>query len=141
MKKYIIIITLSLLSILSIGQTDSSEKKLVQFFFDNGNISSEGYLRNNKPDGYWRTYFEDGTIKSEGNRENFQLHGVWKFYNADGTIQLEINYKEGMKHGKRTQYIENGKIIENFENDIKEGYTYHFLQMIKSRRRYFLKAD
>ena len=51
-----------------------------QFKHANGNVSSEGYLLNGKPEGYWKNYFETGTLKSEGSRKNFKLDGSWKFY-------------------------------------------------------------
>ena len=41
------------------------------FYFQNGNVSSEGILKDGKPIGYWKTYYDNGQIKSEGNRKNF----------------------------------------------------------------------
>ena len=51
----------------------------VKYYYPNGNVSSEGTLRNGKPDGYWKSYSERGRIKSEGNRVDFKLDSSWRF--------------------------------------------------------------
>jgi len=94
------------------------------FYFENGNISSEGTMLNGKPDGYWKNYYESGVLKSEGNRKNYLLDSLWKFYDEEGTLLLEINYEEGKKNGFRTTYQENEISKEYFINDIKQDYSY-----------------
>ena len=69
------------------------------FYFQNGNISSEGILKDGKPTSYWKTYYDNGQIKSEGNRKNFLLDSVWKFYSNTGYLIDEITYKENRKDG------------------------------------------
>lgn len=93
------------------------------FYHSNGNIASEGNMRDGKPDGYWKTYHENGMIKSEGNRVDHELDGPWKFYDESGDIILEINYKSGKKEGPRKTYRDDEIIVESFENDLKEGLT------------------
>ena len=41
---------------------------IYRFYYENGNISSEGPIQNGKPNGYWKNFYPDGTLKSEGNR-------------------------------------------------------------------------
>ena len=96
------------------------------FYYPNGKVSSEGLLKNGKPDGYWKSYNEDGTVKSEGNRKNFELDSLWKFYNQDGKVLVEINYKSGRKSGLKTTWLDKETIKENFRDDIKEGYTRYY---------------
>ena len=43
------------------------------FYYKNGEISSEGYMIQGKPVGYWKSYYENGIVKSEGNRKGFEL--------------------------------------------------------------------
>jgi antitoxin component YwqK of YwqJK toxin-antitoxin module len=62
------------------------------FHYPNGKVSSEGFMVNGQPDGYWKTFYEDGTLKSEGNRKNFLLDSAWRFYDDSGKIVVEINY-------------------------------------------------
>ena len=96
------------------------------FYYANGKISSEGAMREGKPDGYWKTYSLNGAIKSEGNRKDFQLDSIWKFYNEQGKLAFEFNYKKGKKNGLKKTFDTKEKFLltsENFENDIKQGNT------------------
>lgn len=97
-----------------------------KFYYPNGKISSEGTLKDGKPNGYWKSYNETGLLKSEGNRKNFELDSLWKFYTEDGKLLLEINYKAGKKDGIKSTYTEKEVIRETFKNDIKDGYTRHY---------------
>ncbi len=91
------------------------------FYYPNGNVSSEGILRDGRPDGYWKTYFDNGQLKSEGNRVDFMLDGLWCFYSDVGDTIMLVNYTEGKKNGSRITYKENEIVEEPFENDIKSG--------------------
>lgn len=73
------------------------------FNYPSGEKSSEGFLLNGKPEGWWKSYDPDGQLVSEGNRRNFLLDSVWTFYN-EGKPYLKIHYKEGKKHGLQVQY-------------------------------------
>lgn len=97
-----------------------------KFIYPGGKLSSEGLIREGKPDGYWKSYYENGNLKSEGNRKDFELDSVWKFYNEAGKLILEINYKKGKKNGIRTSYLDKETIRENYKNDIKDGYTRYY---------------
>jgi antitoxin component YwqK of YwqJK toxin-antitoxin module len=88
------------------------------FKYPNGNIASEGTMRDGKPDGYWKTYYENNILKSEGNRKDFDLDSTWKFYDEKGKLTLEINYKKGKKSGLRKSYRENEYVTENFVDDL-----------------------
>jgi antitoxin component YwqK of YwqJK toxin-antitoxin module len=122
MKKIALILLFISLSLIAGAQVDTSYK-YVKFTYPSGEISSEGYLRNGKPDGYWKAYYESGQLKSEGNRLNQKLDSTWKFYDAEGNIRSIINYKEGKQNGYRYTYLENEYIEEYFENNVKERQT------------------
>lgn len=108
------------------SQPVSDSTNYVRYNYPSGNISSEGFIRENQPDGYWKTYYENGILKSEGNRKDFLLDGIWKFYDIEGNLTLEIEYKKNEKNGIRTTYFKEEIITEAFANDIKQGYTKHF---------------
>lgn len=95
--------------------------KPMRFYHANGKVSSEGFIREGKPDAYWKTYNENGQLKSEGNRLNFELDGIWKFYSDSGNLILEIQYREGKKSGLRKSFGEEEDAEENFVNDSKQG--------------------
>ncbi|MCC7332694.1 MAG: hypothetical protein IT232_08810 [Flavobacteriales bacterium] len=94
-----------------------------KFYYETGELSSEGMIKNGKPEGYWYNYFPTGVIKSEGNRKNHLLDSTWIFYNEKGNKISSINYLNGLKVGLKTQYSDSCHIIseENFNNDIKQG--------------------
>lgn len=96
--------------------------KPAMYYFENGQVSSEGFLREGKPDGYWKSYYPNGKIKTEGNRKNYLLDGVWKFYTEEGMLYLTIDYVQDKKQGNRITY--RGKQIykkEQFKEDAKNG--------------------
>ncbi|MFN2422611.1 MAG: toxin-antitoxin system YwqK family antitoxin [Cryomorphaceae bacterium] len=95
--------------------------------YDNGNVSSEGYMVDGRPDGYWKTYHPDGTLKSEGNRADFELDSTWIFYNETGEKVTEITYRAGKKHGRYIAY-RNGVLYEEsqFENEVKVGEALYY---------------
>ena len=97
-----------------------------KYYYENGVLSSEGTLRNGKPDGYWKTYNDKGILISEGNRRNFELDSLWKFYNENGKLSMEINYQKGKKNGIRRSYSDKETIEENFVNDTKQGISKYF---------------
>lgn len=121
MYKWISLFLLSFQVFISFSQNDK-DTVYTQFKYDNGNISSEGYMENGKPNAYWKTYFENGTISSEGNRKNFFLDSLWIFYSLDGTIDYEVFYKNDLKNGPERKYNEGSVVgIYNNINNLKEG--------------------
>jgi len=86
------------------GQETSVENGVVANYYPNGQVSSEGIMRDNKPDGYWRSYYVTGVIKSEGIRTNFLLDSTWNFYNQAGELTQTIDYKIGEKSGYSKRY-------------------------------------
>ena len=108
------------------GQDTIQKDGFNRFYYPNGKVSSEGFIKNGKPDGYWKAYNPNGTLKSEGNRKNYEIDSLWKFYNGDGKLLLEITYRAGKKDGLKTSYLDKETIKENYKNDIKEGYTRYY---------------
>jgi antitoxin component YwqK of YwqJK toxin-antitoxin module len=122
--KYLLIVFLNLIFASSIfSQNDS----ITKFYYKNGTLSSEGFLRNGKPDGYWKTYYQTGSLKSEGNRKFFQLDSVWIFYNKSGFINKEISYKEGIRDGNEVTYRK-GVMYQTipYVKNIREGKTFRY---------------
>lgn len=105
------------------AQSDSLNSELVynKFTYANGKIASEGFLQNNKPTGYWKSYYQTGILKSEGKWNNNSLDSIWIFYDQLGDSIEKINYFMGKKNGYHYIYFKNGK----FKNKIysKELYV------------------
>ena len=123
--------TLLLLVVVSIStcafcQDTTEIKGFRQFFYPNGNLSSEGIMEEGQPNGYWKSYYENGVVKSEGNRKNFELDSAWKFFNPAGKQILEITYKDGKRNGVKTSWLDRETIKEIYSNDIKSGFTDYY---------------
>ena len=119
MKPHGILITLLLAFQLSLF----AQNEFKVFYYPNGQKSSEGFLVEGKPDGYWKNYFDTGVIKSEGNRKEFQLDSTWKFYRLDASLQQTIEYKANVKYGEESYYDSLGRKerTTSYINDIKSG--------------------
>jgi uncharacterized protein len=100
------------------------------FKYPNGAISSEGRIRNGKPDGFWKSYYVTGIKKSEGKRTSFLLDSIWVFYDQTGDTIEKINYLFGKKNGYYFKYRKDaaeGLYVwskELFAGDKKEGTGY-----------------
>ncbi|MBP1673568.1 MAG: hypothetical protein H6Q25_1383 [Bacteroidetes bacterium] len=103
------------------GQDTITQKEFKIFYYPNGRKSSEGYLINGKPDGYWKSYNESGVLVSEGNRKNFELDSNWIFYDGSGKKISETYYSNGIKNGWRKLYFEDEYIVENYKLDTLTG--------------------
>src|SRR5436190_7054051 len=112
-------------SSLCFGQGEDGFKR---YLFPNGNVSSEGYLVNGKPEGYWKTYYETGVLRSEGNRVHFLLDSLWKFYAPNGSLQSEINYTADKKQGLARKFDTTGVVLseERYADDLKEGMARYY---------------
>ena len=138
-KYTFLFVFLILFSSVLLGQNEVIPNDYQKFYYENGQVSSEGTMRDGQPDSYWLTYYETGNLKSEGMRVNFLLDSTWKFFGEEGNLVLLINYKEGQKNGLRTTIRESEIIEENFENDIKQGLTtWYFPDSTIAKTTYFV---
>ena len=88
MKRIIIWIFFVLVCKISSAQENETLKDGYQVFkYPNGAVSSEGLIKNEKPEGFWKSYYVTGIKKSEGKRTNFLLDSIWLFYDQAGDQQ------------------------------------------------------
>ncbi len=122
--KHWLLLSLIFACLLSWSQAKNDSAVFTTYRYESGAKSSEGYLNNGKPDGYWKSFYRSGELKSEGNRKEYLLDGVWKFYDQQGEQTLEINYVAGKKEGVQ-KYIKREVVRkeELFKNDRQEGFT------------------
>jgi antitoxin component YwqK of YwqJK toxin-antitoxin module len=128
MKKVSVLFLMILVSGALSAQENGAIKDGYQVFkYPNGSVSSEGLIKNGKPEGYWKSYYVTGVIKSEGRRTNHLLDSVWVFYDQYGDTIEKINYLYGKKNGWYFKYKKDpGKGVyiwsrELFAGDKKEG--------------------
>lgn len=133
MKKiYLIIILISVILQVK-GQTEQSVKDGYQIFkYPNGAVSSEGIIKNGKPEGLWKSYYVTGVLKSIGRRTNHMLDSIWVFFDQTGDTTEKINYLYGKKNGYYFRFKKDpaeGLYIwskELYAGDIKEGTAYYY---------------
>jgi len=132
LRKLVVILCL-LITNYSYAQVGTREYK--KFYYPNGFISSEGFFKNGKPDGFWKTYYVNGVLKSDGLWRNASLDSTWKFYDNLGNVSSVINYYGGKKSGYYYVYKtingegHNKPIIiskELYINDKHEDYGYYY---------------
>ena len=78
MKRFFSVISLVFIGLL-FSTNVFSQTDYQTFTYPNGQISSEGILRDSRPDGLWKTYYESGQLKSIGKRTDFLLDSTWVF--------------------------------------------------------------
>lgn len=127
MKRFLLTLLLFFPVFLSAQQNAQLQDGFQQFRYPNGNISSEGYIRNGKPDGYWKSYYVTGVLKSEGKRTSFLLDSIWVFYDQAGDTTEKISYLLGKRNGYSIKYQKDlvaGLYVysaELYAGDKKEG--------------------
>ena len=131
MKRVNVLLCFVLLFYTVKGQENSTLQDGFQIFrYPNGAISSQGLIKNGKPEGFWKSYYVTGVIKSEGRRTNYMLDSIWIFYDQAGDTTEKINYLYGKKNGWYYKYRKDpaaGLFIwskELFAADRKEGNGY-----------------
>lgn len=117
-KNKAILLTIMLLMT---GLCSYAQTEYQQFTYPNGQIASEGILRDGKPDGLWKTYYENGQLKSVGKRTDFLLDSTWVFLNESGDTTLVVNYSNDLKNGPRFSYSKDEVTMEPFVNDVRQG--------------------
>lgn len=105
MKKILLSIAVLLSAVSAFGQDEQGLHDGYQVFrYPNGSTSSEGLIKNGKPEGFWTSYYVTGIKKSEGKRTSFLLDSVWVFFDQAGDTTEKINYLVGKKNGYYYKY-------------------------------------
>ena len=128
MKRINILIGFVLICNIGLAQDNVTLKNGYTIFkYPNAGISSEGTIKNGKPEGFWKSYYVTGIKKSEGRRTNFLLDSIWIFYDQAGDTTEKINYLIGKKNGWYYKYKKDPSkgvylwSTELFAGDKKEG--------------------
>ena len=133
MKRLMTLIILSLGVAVVSGQESQDLKDGYHIFkYPNGAISSEGLIKNGKPEGFWKTYYVTGVMRSEGKRTSFLLDSTWVFYDQAGDTTEKINYLLQKKNGYYYRYKKDpfeGLYVwskELYAGDKREGTAYFY---------------
>ena len=108
--KYGVLVGWSVILSLEVWAQDSTA---VEYRYPNGAVSSEGWLINGIPAGFWRSFYEDGTRKSEGNWTKGALDGAWVFYDEKGRVETTLGYRNGLKDGEEQHWDSLGNPLQH----------------------------
>ena len=112
----------------------------IETFHDNGQLKTQGKLKDGKYEGEWKQFWEDGQLEEEGNYVNGNEEGEWKRYYDNGQLSSEGKYVNGNSEGEWKFYHKNGQLItqRKYVNGKKEGETksYHDNGQLSSERKY-----
>ena len=93
------------------------------FYYEGGQVASEGTFKNGLPEGLWKTYYPDGKLKSEGYKKNGLSDSTWIFYDDGGKMTWRYEYHGDKKNGCAQRFDTLGFLSEEFFyiNDIIQG--------------------
>jgi len=133
MKKMFLATSVFMISCVMSAQSDQDLHDGYQVFrYPNGAVSSEGLIKNGKPEGFWKSFYVTGVKKSEGKRTSFLLDSIWVFYDQAGDTTEKINYLLGKKNGYYYKYRKDpaeGLYVwskELYAGDRREGTAYYY---------------
>lgn len=93
------------------------------FYYDSGEIASEGEFKNGVPEGLWKTYYKDGTLKSTGFKTAGLSDSLWVFYDHEGRISWKYYYENDKKNGCAQRFDTTGYLSEEvfYIDDVIQG--------------------
>jgi antitoxin component YwqK of YwqJK toxin-antitoxin module len=102
--------------------------QMVRKYYNNGQKSEEGMLKDGKENGKWTWYYISGNIHEELNYKNGKGDGKYIAYYENGQIEEEGHFKSGEIDGVWIWYYSNGQIWRegNYKNDILADYTWYY---------------
>lgn len=79
-------------------------------YYQNGNIKSRCYSKENKFVGAQKTWFENGAQEMEEWYKNGREDGLWTQWYQSGRKREEITYQNGKRHGTRSVYADDENV-------------------------------
>lgn len=83
-----------------------------KWFHENGLLSLEGKIVDNKREGEFRGYFPTGELMSVGSFKKGKREGKGKIYFENGVVNCENEYRDGKPYGIWKYYDEAGNFID-----------------------------
>ncbi len=71
------------------------------YWYENGNLWSEGFFIKGKSDGKRTTYFENGKVRYEGSYKEDMRVGKWRFFDETGRMLQEVDYSAPPKETRK----------------------------------------
>jgi hypothetical protein len=88
-----------------------TSRKMLKYYWNNGNIQAISFFYKNKRDGKWLGYFENGSKSFEENYVNGLKDDTQKIYHSNGRVFGYEIYNQGVKRGTWRYYDTSGNLI------------------------------
>jgi antitoxin component YwqK of YwqJK toxin-antitoxin module len=69
------------------------------YYYENGNVWSEGFFKKGKSDGQRITHYENGKVFYEGFYKEGRRVRIWKFYDEKGALMKTVDYSRVKEKG------------------------------------------
>jgi antitoxin component YwqK of YwqJK toxin-antitoxin module len=79
-----------------------------KIYYLNGQLSSQGEIKNGKEEGFWTYWYDNGKKAREGNFVQGKRDGTHKYWFPDGRLRGEGGFKNDVYDGKWVMYKEDG---------------------------------
>jgi len=101
-----------------------------RYYADGKTIKTEGKVKDNLPQGIWRTYYESGNLQSVVNYDNGNVDGEMFYYfdKKPETKMVEANYEDDLLDGEYLEYWQNAaqKAKLHYKNAKLHGEALYF---------------
>lgn len=97
---------------------DDREHDLWKYYYETGELESEGNYSVGDKTGLWKFYYKNGNLKELGTFEGELKVGTWEYYHTNGKLKEIGTYVEITKG----LFIEGPKIIKSVKRDIWRTY-------------------
>lgn len=120
-------VVIAALILISIFHFTTVEKQYVKQVNDDGTIISEGWMRGDLKDGYWKFYDDQQRLVQSGHYVNGNKSDYWHEYEA-GKLIAEGYYNKDLRTNWWSFYnIKGYRIIKKqFENGVLNGYVLYY---------------
>lgn len=94
-----------------------------KFYYQTGELKSEGTYENSIRQGKWVYYYKSGKKEQTGKYKNDEPSGVWMWYYPSGAIKKQEYFRKGKPEGEYVEYDQEGNEIVRgeFFNGKPEG--------------------
>ena len=98
------------------------------FYFDNGQLGSSGFMKKGKKDGLFKSWNKEGVQTAEWHMKQGVEHGHVQCWYDNGTKSKETNLNEGKVHGFERTWLKNGDLasIGEYSNGKQIGTWKYF---------------
>lgn len=98
------------------------------YYFDNGQMGSTGFIKDDKKDGLFKSWNREGVQTAEWHMKEGEEHGYVQCWYDNGVKSKETNLNEGKEHGVERTWSKNGDLasIGEYNNGEQIGTWKYF---------------